>query len=149
MKGSTNAQTIGGTVGSDTKPVKVVGGIATAVTYDLIQNRVIGTSYATINSTNWDVNNSFIAYERIGPIVHVVWQLVSSLASWSTYQQIPITTNMPKPTVATYAEVASDNPSLAAGYLNLAVNGSMIYATRGASGTPFPIRGSFVYFTTE
>jgi len=36
MNGSTNASNIGGTVGSDTKPIKIVNGVATAVTYTLL-----------------------------------------------------------------------------------------------------------------
>lgn len=38
MIGDTNAQSVGGTVGTDTKPVKIVDGIAVAVTNDLISN---------------------------------------------------------------------------------------------------------------
>lgn len=35
MRGQTNASNIGGNVGSDTKPIKIVDGVATAVTNDL------------------------------------------------------------------------------------------------------------------
>lgn len=35
MRGQTNASNIGGNVGSDTKPIKIVNGVATAVTNDL------------------------------------------------------------------------------------------------------------------
>ena len=36
MRGVTNADNIGGTVGSDTKPIKIVNGQAVAVSYDVI-----------------------------------------------------------------------------------------------------------------
>lgn len=45
MKGATNAMTIGGTVGSDTKPIKIVDGQAVAVTNDLaVDSEVIHKS---------------------------------------------------------------------------------------------------------
>ena len=136
-------------IGSDTKPIKVVNGVATAVAYDLIQNSISTVAYATIDSTNWNGTTSYVGYEKIGPIVHVTYQLISNLGSWTAYQQIAITTNLPKASMTSMAEIGTDNPSLAAGYLNIGTDGSLVYNTRGASGTPFPIRGSFVYFTSE
>ena len=36
MRGPTNAETVGGTVGSNTKPIKIIDGQAVAVDYDVI-----------------------------------------------------------------------------------------------------------------
>ena len=44
MRGQTNASNIGGTIGSDTKPIKIVNGVATPVTNHLgIPNTFINT----------------------------------------------------------------------------------------------------------
>ena len=48
MKGTTNASNtnIGGTVGSDTKPIKIVNGVATPVANDLAKASDVSTSYS-------------------------------------------------------------------------------------------------------
>lgn len=49
MNGSTNASNIGGTVGSDTKPIKIVDGQAVAVTNNLIPDSVTTTTISLSN----------------------------------------------------------------------------------------------------
>ena len=53
MRGQTNASNIGGSIGSDTKPIKIVNGVATAVTNDLALNSAVvhKTGYEVISDT--------------------------------------------------------------------------------------------------
>ena len=49
MRGQTNASNIGGTVGDDTHPVKIVNGVATAVTNEL---QTVETPALVYNANN-------------------------------------------------------------------------------------------------
>ena len=61
MRGQTNASNIGGTVGSDTKPIKIVNGVATAVTNDLAVDSAVmhntGNEYITGHKTFQSLGN--------------------------------------------------------------------------------------------
>lgn len=56
MRGQTNASNIGGNVGSDTKPIKIVNGVPVAVAYDLLST-----------SGNQNLNGS-LSFSSVGNI---------------------------------------------------------------------------------
>lgn len=70
MRGTTNAQTIGGTVGSDTKPVKIVDGKAVAVANDLLAGKIseiwdsgsghIAVKFNTINGATLGIETGYV-----------------------------------------------------------------------------------------
>lgn len=82
MKGATNAMTIGGTVGSDTKPIKIVDGQAVAVTnvlVDVVSNQTIDGNKKFVKPISLN-DNGEISGSHYGsnPAIYQTWLTATS-----------------------------------------------------------------------
>ena len=76
-----------GTVGSDTKPIKIVDGVATAVTKDLTVNETIGLN--PVIDANY-ISGGSVAIAKFGNVIVVSLQSVSFIATGSAIECITI-----------------------------------------------------------
>ena len=79
-------------IGSDTKPVKVVGGVATAVTDDLLVDKIVDITYMVTLNPAYVQCSSFNVY-RYGKVVSVYFQNLQFLTNDNDVQ---IATGLPK-----------------------------------------------------
>ena len=90
MKGTTNASNIGGTVGTDTKPIKIVDGKAVAVSNNLVSTQGDQTinGWLTLGNNN---NGGQLNIGRFGALyenhnLSTTYMLLSSVNSTTGYQ---------------------------------------------------------------
>lgn len=91
MQCPTNAQSLGSSVGSDTKPVKIVNGVAVAVTNDLLTSlpsgdsqkvtgRLYFPSYADIVGSTRDINRNDLHLDAFNPNNGNITRLVITMS---------------------------------------------------------------------
>ena len=140
-------------IGSDSKPIKIVGGEPVAVTNDLALNDLSNvTKDPALISIPLDptkVTSGVAQYYKFGKFVFVSIQLVfGTMGAWAGGTVIG--SGLPKPYIIGGPFVpARDDATQASGWYSVTNNGELMFDVRANAQTGNTSRASFIYLTSE
>lgn len=141
-------------IGSDSKPIKIVGGEPVAVTNDLaltdLSNVTKDAALTAVPTDSTNVVSGTVSYYKFGKFVMVSVNVVfvSSMPAWAGPKTIA--TGLPKPYILGGPfDPVRDASGQASGWYTVSSNGTLSFDVRGDAQNGNTSRACFIYITSE
>lgn len=141
-------------IGSDSKPIKIVSGEPVAVTNDLaltdLSNVTVDAALTSVPTDSTNVTSGTVSYYKFGKFVMVSVNVsfVSSMPAWSGAKVIA--SGLPKPYLINGPfDPVRDASGQASGWYEVSNGGDLKFEVRGDAQNGNTSRASFIYITSE
>lgn len=143
MKGLTNASNIGGTVGDDAHPIKIVDNKPVPVSNALMVEPM-ASAWASASRDEGNTSSGTVSYFTYGKLVFVTLEV--TVTNTNTWANVAIGYGLPTPKYGiTRIPVVVDAYTYNSGWLEVNTSGQIYLSVRSNSYANLPLRATFMY----